>query len=206
MWLAADLVTRLLIGGSLLLGGLGKLASTVAWRQLWLASYRLLPRRLVRPVALTFPSAETACGLAMLLGVLGAASVLAAGALLVVLAIAVGAALARELEISCHCLSMVGEVISWRGVARNAALVAAAAVVAWHGGADLLGATRIGWAGQLGWLALAVLAVHGAALAVHARWRRRMFAAIASRPGASAAGLPAPGLPAPGLPAPEPAS
>jgi len=183
MWLAADLVTRLVIGGSLVLAGLAKLTSTVAWRQLWLAAYRLLPRRLVRPVALALPTVETSCGLAMLAGVLGAASALASVAMLIVLAVAVGCALARQLEISCHCLSLVGEVISWRGVARNVVLAAAAALVAWHGGADLLGATRIGWAGQLGWLSLAVLAAHAGPLALRAYRRRRMLEVIASRGG-----------------------
>ncbi|HXW45660.1 MAG TPA: MauE/DoxX family redox-associated membrane protein [Streptosporangiaceae bacterium] len=188
MWLAVDLVTRLVIGGSLLLAGLTKLVSTVAWRQLWLASYRLLPRRLVRPVALTLPTAETGCGLAMLLGVLGAASALTSAVLLVALAVAVGSALARQLEISCHCLTMVGELISWRGVTRNLVLAAAAAVVSWHGGADLLGATRIGWPGQLGWLLAAVIAAQGGTLALRALRRRRTLAAIARRPA-----LPAPG-------------
>lgn len=188
MWLAADLVTRLVIGGSLLLAGLTKLVSTVAWRQLWLASYRLLPRWLVRPVALSLPTAETGCGLAMLLGVLGAASALASAVLLVVLAFAVALALARELEISCHCLTMVGEVISWRGVARNLLLAAAAAVVAWHGAADLLGATGIGWPAQLGWLLAAVTAAQGGMLALRARRRRRTLAAIARRPGSPALG------------------
>jgi Methylamine utilisation protein MauE len=182
MWLAVDLVTRLVIGGSLLLAGLTKLASTVAWRQLWLASYRLLPRWLVRPVALTLPTVETGCGLAMLLGVLGAASALTSAALLAALAFAVGSALARQLEISCHCLTMVGELISWRGVARNLVLCAVAALVAWHGGADLLGATRSGWPAQLGWLLAAVIAAHSGTLALRASRRRRTLASIASRP------------------------
>ncbi len=49
MWIAFDLLTRIVIGGSLLIAGLTKLLSTVSWRQVWLASYRLLPRLAVRP-------------------------------------------------------------------------------------------------------------------------------------------------------------
>ena len=155
MWTAFDLVTRVVIGGSLLIAGLTKLWSTVAWRQVWLASYRLLPRRLVRCAALGLPAAEIGCGLAVISGLLGAGSVLAGASLLAVLAAAVTTALVRHLDISCHCLTRTGELISWRGVARNLALIAAALTVAWHGGAELLGATSMGWSEQLSLLAIA---------------------------------------------------
>jgi uncharacterized membrane protein YphA (DoxX/SURF4 family) len=181
MWIAFDLVTRIVIGGSLLIAGSTKLLSTVSWRQLWLASYRLLPRPLVRPVALALPTAEIGCGLAIAAGVLGAASAIAAACMLAVLAAAVTAALARRLEISCHCLTMVGEVISWRGVARNLVLIAAALGVAWHGGADLLGATSLGWRIQLGALTAAVLGLRAVTLAVRAARRRRTLADVAAR-------------------------
>jgi hypothetical protein len=181
MWLALDVLARVVIGGSLAIAGVTKLISTVAWRQLWLASYRMLPRPLVRPVALALPGAETGCGLAMLAGVLGAASAAASACLLTVLAAAVGTALIRQLEVSCHCLTMVGEVISWRGVARNVILVAAACVVAWHGGTGLLGATRLGWPAQLSLLAGAVAALHVAILRLRAVRCRRTVAAIGAR-------------------------
>ena len=190
MWLAVDLVTRLVIGGSLILAGLTKLISTVAWRQLWLAAHRLLPRRLVRPVALMLPSAEASVGLAMLTGVLGSGSALAGSGLLLALAIAVAIALARQREVSCHCLSMAGEVISWRGVSRSAALAVLSAVIGWHGAADLLGSTAVGWAGQLGLLAAAVLVAHGGTLAVRSSRRQQALAAIARRPAMTAPGLP----------------
>ena len=217
MWLAVDLTARVVIGGSLILAGLTKLVSTVAWRQLWLAAHRLLPRRFARPAALGLPAAETAVGLAMLSGVLGAASMLAAAALLGLLALGVTVALASDREVSCHCLSMVGEVISWRGVARNAALAllaarcgwpgAAGSGTGWPGGRELLGGTAIGWPGQLLALAAAVVAAHAGAAAVRAARRRRALAAIARRPGSPAAGVGAPGVPAPdvapGVPAPD---
>ncbi|HUD80032.1 MAG TPA: MauE/DoxX family redox-associated membrane protein [Streptosporangiaceae bacterium] len=186
MWIVFDLLTRLVIGGSLVIAGLTKLLSTVSWRQVWLASYRLLPRPLVRPVAVTLPSAEACCGLAVLAGVLGPGSALAGAGMLAVLAAAVAAALLRGLEITCHCLTMTGEVISWRGVARNLVLAAAAVLAVWRGGswrgaADLLGSTRLGWPAQLGLLAAGALVAHAAALAVTAARRQRTLTAIASR-------------------------
>jgi hypothetical protein len=209
VWLAFDLAARLVVGGSLLLAGLAKIISTVAWRQLWLACYRLLPRWLVRPAALALPTAELACGLAVLAGVLGPASLLAGAGLLALLAVAVGSALARQPEISCHCLSMVGEVISWRGVIRNLILAAAAvaagaagavaagagaagpgAAAGWHPAADLLGSTGVAGPAQLACLGAGVLAAHGAALALRASRRRRALAAIGRRPAAPAPGLP----------------
>ncbi len=191
MWIAFDLLTRIVIGGSLLIAGLTKLLSTVSWRQVWLASYRLLPRLAVRPAAMLLPSAEVCCGLAVLTGALGAGSVLAGAALLAVLAAAVAAALLRGLEIYCHCLTMTGELISARGVGRNLALIAAAVVVAWHGrgaaagpwrgGAELLGATRLGWPAQLGILTALAVAVHLAALGARVARRREALAAIGRR-------------------------
>jgi hypothetical protein len=181
MWIALDVVTRVVIGGSLAIAGVTKLISTVAWRQLWLASYRMLPRWLVRPVALALPAAEAGCGIAMLAGVLGAASAVASACLLAVLATAVGAALARHLEVTCHCLTMVGEIISWRGVGRNLILIAAACAVAWHGGTGLLGETRLGWPLQLSLLAAAVAVLHGAVLWLRAVRGRRAVSAIGAR-------------------------
>ncbi len=137
------------------------------------------------------PSAEVCCGLAVLTGALGAGSVLAGAALLAVLAAAVAAALLRGLDIYCHCLTMTGELISGRGVGRNLALMAAAVVVAWHGrgaaagtwrgGAELLGATRLGGPAQLGILTALAVAVHLAALGARVARRREALAAIGRR-------------------------
>lgn len=182
MWLAADLVIRVVIGGSLVLAGVTKMASTVAWRQLWLAAHRLLPRWLAAMVARPLPAIETAVGLASLMGVLGNASMLASAVLLAALALGVAIALKHRHEASCECLRMVAEVVSWPGVTRNAALAVLAALAGWHGGAELLGATPIGWPGQLALLAAAVLAVHAGISAVRAGRRRRALAAIAARP------------------------
>jgi putative oxidoreductase len=190
MWIAFDLLTRFVIGGSLLLAGMTKLISTVAWRQVWLAAYRMLPRPLVRPVALGLPAAEIGCGVAVLSGALGAGSALAGASLLAALAAIVAVSLARSLEVSCHCLTMVGEVISWRGVARNLVLAAAASAVAWHGGRDLLGASSLGWPVQLAMIAVAAAAMHWLMLAGRAARRRRVLVSIGGRivPGAGGAG------------------
>ena len=199
MWLAADLALRVVIGGSLVLAGGTKLASTVAWRQLWLAAHRLLPRWLAGPVARPLPGIETAVGLASLMGVLGSASMLTSAVLLAALALGATTALRHPHAASCECLRMVAELISWPGVARNAALAVLAALAGWHGGAELLGATPIGWPGQLAVLAAAVLAVHAGISAVRAGRRRRALAAIAARPRVPAPDMPAPDLAAPDL-------
>jgi hypothetical protein len=182
MWLAVDLITRVVIGGSLLLAGLTKLVSTVGWRQVWLAAGRLLPRSLAAPVALAWPAAEAGTGLAMLAGVLGAASMFASALLLAGLAAGTGVALAGGHEAACHCMSRTGEVMSRRGVTRNAALAVLAAGTGWHGGAELLGGTAIGWPGQLLALATAILAAHAGTAALRAARRRRVLAAIRRRP------------------------
>jgi Methylamine utilisation protein MauE len=190
MWLAFDLLTRVVIGGSLSLAGLTKLTSTVGWRQLWLACHRLLPRRLVAPVAMALPVAELGCGLAVLMGVLGAASALAGAAALAGLAAGVAVALIREPEISRSSLGLTGEVLSWPGVTRNLLLAAAAAVAGWHGGAEFLGATAISWTGQSACLAAAVAALYAVALALRASRRRRTLASIERRLAGAGPGQP----------------
>ena len=121
---------RFFLGLVFLTASLPKLAAPHDFR-LALGNYRLLPFRLVRPVAAWLPRVELLLAVLLLsgVGVRGAAS-LAAAALLV-FSTAVAITLARGRKIDCGCLSGSSpREITWRLVGRDAALAAAAVGVA----------------------------------------------------------------------------
>ncbi len=181
VWIALEIVARLVVGGILVAAGIAKLASPATWRQVWLAAYRLLPRPLVAPAALLLPTVEIGCGVALLTGAFGTGSLLAAAALLAALTLAVATALLRHLEISCGCGGRLNTRVSGRAVARNLVLIAAVAVPAWHGGPAVLALAALPWSAQVTVVALAVLAVHGSYAAASARQRRTFLASVARR-------------------------
>jgi putative oxidoreductase len=180
-WAATDLLIRLVTGGILVAAGLLKLVSEETWQQVWLASYRLLPRPLVRPVARTLPGIEVACGLAVALGVFGRLAPIAAAVLLTTLAIAVASALARHLDIACGCFGYLTSVVSWRIVARNLLIALAVAATAIPDRPVPASLTALSWPVQAGALGFACAAVHGLAAAQRARRRRRILSSIAAR-------------------------
>jgi hypothetical protein len=191
VWIALEIVARLVVGGILVAAGIAKLASPATWRQVWLAAYRLLPRPLVAPAALLLPTVEIGCGVALLTGAFGTGSLLAAAALLAALTLAVATALLRHLEISCGCGGRLNTRVSGRAVARNLVLIAAVAVPAWHGGPAVLALAALPWSAQVTVVALAVLAVHGSYAAASARQRRTFLASVARRVAAAEGGDPA---------------
>lgn len=89
------------------------------------ANYRILPRRLVAPVARLLPGVEIATGLALIAG-LGRAPALAATAMLLTFAAAMAVNVRRgRLSIDCGCgLSHLRQHVGWPLVARNCVLAA----------------------------------------------------------------------------------
>jgi putative oxidoreductase len=182
MWTIIEVIARVAVGGILLAGGILKLSSTETWQQVWLASYRLLPRPFVRPVARTLPWIEVTCGAAMAAGWLGRVSAISAAALLLALTAAVAAALVRHLEIACGCFGRLAELVSWRVAGRNLALIVLAGAVAWRGAAGPVAIASLPVAVQVTLLACAVAVIQAAVTVRRARRRRRILAAIANRP------------------------
>lgn len=160
----------------LLSAGAAKLASPATWRQLWLASYRLLPRPLVRPAARLLPAAEITAGAALLTGAFGAGGLAMAAGLLAGLTLAVAAALLRHLEISCGCTGRLAGRVSWRIAARNLVLIAVLVLPAWRGAPAVASAAALPWAVQLAGLALVTASVHGGYAAARSRQRGAFLA------------------------------
>lgn len=112
-----------------------------------LANYRILPDRLVAPVAQWLPRIELAAAAALFAGVYVTAVALAVATLLLVFAVAVGVNLVRGRQIDCGCSGFTAQrTISWPAVARNVALagVAVAATIWSTSGSDASAALIVG--------------------------------------------------------------
>lgn len=133
MWIGFELVVRAIVGGLFVAAGVAKLSATTHWRQAWLASYQLVPTMLVRPVAWGVPLSELVVGIVLVVSAFGRAGAVAAAAVLLVVTVAVISALMRGLRVSCGCFGTLGDLISWRIVARNLVLIAALTSLAVHG-------------------------------------------------------------------------
>ncbi len=123
--------TRILV--TVLRVGLGVMFLAAAWPKLQdpeafalsVSNYKLLPVLAERVVALVLPPLEALVGVCLILGVLDAGASVVAFVLMIVFTIAVGAALARGLDISCGCFDTKGGAkIALGKVAENLALTA----------------------------------------------------------------------------------
>lgn len=93
-----------------------------------------LPSRLARPGGMVLPLAEIAIALALPLPPSARWGALAAALLLGVFALAIGIAMANGRAPDCHCFGQIhSEPAGWGTLARNGALIALAATVAYFG-------------------------------------------------------------------------
>ncbi|MFO1048440.1 MAG: MauE/DoxX family redox-associated membrane protein [Geminicoccaceae bacterium] len=154
--LAAALVLAAVFGAA----GPPKLAARDAFAGV-LANYRLLPDRLVAPVALLLPCLEIAVAAGLLIPATRPLAALGAGLLLLLFAAAMAVNLLRgRSDIDCGCaIGRLRERIGWPLVARNLVLATVALLL-------VVGtpASR-----ALGWLdGVSVIATVAAALLLHA--------------------------------------
>ncbi|MCP4571038.1 MAG: DoxX family membrane protein [bacterium] len=104
-WLV--LACRLGVGGVFLYAAWDKLLHPQAFAQA-IHFYHLVPASLLHPWAHLLPVLEIVVGLALVLGLLQRGAALLAGGLTVVFMVAIAAALARGLDISCGCFHTDG--------------------------------------------------------------------------------------------------
>ncbi|MBI2766529.1 MAG: hypothetical protein HYX53_11545 [Chloroflexi bacterium] len=109
-------VGRLVVGGSLLAGGIRKLIDLEGAR-IAILDYRIAPPVLARPLALLVTIAEVTIGTFTATGIPTAAAI--ALLLIALFSIASAQALARGLEINCHC-ACEDDRLSINTLARNA--------------------------------------------------------------------------------------
>ncbi len=115
-WLS--LLCRLAVGGVFIWASLDKLAHPAEFAKA-IHHYRLVPYALLHPLALLLPAVEMVAGLALVAGWRRRGAALLCLGMLAVFMIAIGAALARGLDISCGCFNTdgghgVGMDLFWR--------------------------------------------------------------------------------------------
>jgi uncharacterized membrane protein YphA (DoxX/SURF4 family) len=98
----------MILGGTFLLSGLLKLRDPDGFTSA-VDDYRVLPQRLVRPVALVVPFLELTLGTALLIGWWVRPAAFLSTLLLLSFAVAVGVNLKRERAVACHCFPEFGE-------------------------------------------------------------------------------------------------
>jgi len=104
-WLS--LLCRLAVGGVFIWASLDKLAHPAEFAKA-IHHYRLVPYALLHPLALLLPAVEMVAGLALVAGWRRRGAALLCLGMLAVFMIAIGAALARGLDISCGCFNTDG--------------------------------------------------------------------------------------------------
>jgi putative oxidoreductase len=123
----ADLAARLAVPARWYLGGLFVWAS---WHKLAvphdfaidIATYEILPLVLVNVAAITLPWVEIVAGLMLLSGTRIRAAALLVAAMMLAFMVALAAALARGLDMSCGCFASQGaenDPISWMTMLRD---------------------------------------------------------------------------------------
>jgi putative oxidoreductase len=124
-WLV--LMVRLLVGAIFVYAAMGKVGDPAGFARA-VHNYRILPLPLLHPFALMLPWVELLTGLALILGRLSRGAVVLCLGMTMMFTIAVGSALARNLDISCGCFhtdggASVGLSLLLRDVALLAACV-----------------------------------------------------------------------------------
>lgn len=119
----------LAFGAMFLVSGVAKLRAGDF--RLRLSDYQLLPSPVVGPSAVGLPLGEVVLGISLLLGVMPRQGLAASSVLLLIFSAAMIVNLLRGRRINCGCRGN-GAAISWRLVAINSCLAAAAVGVAAH--------------------------------------------------------------------------
>lgn len=123
------LACRLVLGAVFVYASLDKIADPAGFARA-VSYYRLLPTAALHPFALLVPWAELVAGAAVLVGAARRGAALLLLILLVAFMIAIGAALARDLDISCGCFETDGgEALGLSLLWRDLGLLAAALLV-----------------------------------------------------------------------------
>lgn len=122
---AALAAFRLLLGGVFIWASVDKILHPAGFAKA-IHDYRILPIALVNLAAITLPWVEALAGVLLIAGIWVRAGALVLSVLLGVFLIAIAAALARGLDITCGCFSVSAEGarIAWDLLVRDVALLA----------------------------------------------------------------------------------
>ncbi|MFI6316900.1 MauE/DoxX family redox-associated membrane protein [Nonomuraea sp. NPDC050556] len=121
------LICQVLVGATFAYATWTKLRSRTAYREFAgsVRAFRLLPRRLENPAAVTFVAAELAAGAAVVVPSTAAVGFSLAAALLALFSGAIVATILRGRRVFCRCFGASEHRAGWPQVIRNALLLAA---------------------------------------------------------------------------------
>ena len=125
LWLLA-----LAVAGTFVVASLDKIANPGDFAQS-VFYYRMVPLPLLHPFAMFIPWLELVLGLALILGFWRRGAALLTAGLLLVFIIAIIAALARGLDISCGCFG-TGHTVGLDLILRDALMLAACLIVLFY--------------------------------------------------------------------------
>jgi uncharacterized membrane protein YphA (DoxX/SURF4 family) len=124
------LAARWFVAGIFLRSGIAKATELDTFRSA-VANYKLVPKELEKPLAVSLPFAEIVAGVLLAVGLVPVVVAAALAFLLLVFAAAIAINLARGRKFDCGCTSTVTrQTIGWRHVLTDLVLAAAAVAVA----------------------------------------------------------------------------
>ena len=126
-----NLIVRLIVGGVFLVAGIMKIIDPATFAK-DIGNYRLLPHDGINLLAITLPWIEVLAGGLLVVGWWKRASALLITLMMVVFLVAIGQAVARNLNINCGCFGSVeGRKVGLIALAQDAALFLAALWLTW---------------------------------------------------------------------------
>jgi uncharacterized membrane protein YphA (DoxX/SURF4 family) len=123
------LLARLVLGTMWIIAGWAKLFSKMRLRES-VSTLGVAPRRAAHTVVIVLPWVELLLGGLLMLGLWTVPAARASIGLLLIFSVAIAVNLLRGNRVECSCFGQLGrKPISWRSLARNAVLLAVAALV-----------------------------------------------------------------------------
>lgn len=119
-----QLLLRMVVGIMFFYAAIGKIAEPATFAK-EIANYNLLFENMINIMALTLPWIELVIGIFLIAGIRLKASSTIAGLLLIVFIVAVGSAMARNLDINCGCFGRMIQKVGWGKILENSLLLAA---------------------------------------------------------------------------------
>ena len=121
-----NFILRLALGGIFIAAGVVKIINPAAFAS-DISNYRMLPHEWINLLAITLPWVEVIAGGLLIVGIWKRTNALLITLMLVVFLVAIGQAVARNLNIECGCFGTVGgRKVGLIAIAEDVAMLAAA--------------------------------------------------------------------------------
>lgn len=124
------LLCRVLFGAMFVYAGAEKMFDADTFAQA-IFNYQILPAKLVQGAAMVLPGVEVICGLALCANALARGAAVLLNGLMLVFIVAIGAAMARGLNVNCGCFGGPGEAVTRETLIRDGVILAVGLTALW---------------------------------------------------------------------------